>query len=204
MGYVELLVGGLDDPATEAELLRAAQRELSRMNQIIVELLNYARPGAGGAAPVDLRDAAQRAVATVSPLPEFRGLSVHLPADEGPPVVGLANADKLHQVLLNLLFNARDAQAGDGELRIQVEGDCEAGRAVLRVLDRGPGFPAAALPRLGEPFFTTKEPGEGTGLGLATCVQIIEAFGGGLRFENRGGGGAVVSLWLPAAGASDE
>lgn len=199
MGYVELLVGGLDDPAVERELLRAAQRELSRMNQIIVELLNYARPSAARLEPVDLRAAAVRAVETVAPLPEFRGLRFELPPGSGPAVLVEATPDKLHQVLLNLLFNGRDAQAGQGELRLDVFEDH--GQAALSVEDRGPGFPEAVRARLGEPFFTTKGPGDGTGLGLATCIQIIEGFGGALRFEDRPGGGARVSLRLPLLGA---
>jgi len=200
MGYVELLVGGLGDPRVEADLLRAAQRELSRMNQIIVEMLNYARPSTLALEPVDLRAAALRAVETVAPLPEFRGLRIDVPASPGPAVVVVATPDKLHQVLLNLLFNSRDAQNGDGELRLEVFE--EGGQAALVVEDRGPGFPEAVRARLGEPFFTTKGPGDGTGLGIATCLQIVEGFGGAMRFENRPGGGARVSLRLPLFGAA--
>jgi signal transduction histidine kinase len=112
-----------------------------------------------------------------------------------PPLLGSANA--LQQVLLNLLTNAREAMAGGGEIRIETGPDPEhPGRLRLMVADTGPGIPAADLPHVFEPFYTTKP--SGTGLGLALCNEIVEAHGGRLRLESRPGA-TTVTVWLPSA-----
>jgi C4-dicarboxylate-specific signal transduction histidine kinase len=106
---------------------------------------------------------------------------------------------RLAQVLLNLLVNAGDALAGarvpGGEVR--VTGREEGGRVVVLIEDNGPGFSPEVLPRLFEAFFTTKGPGEGTGLGLALSREMMEQFGGTLHARNRAEGGACLRLELP-------
>ena len=80
---------------------------------------------------------------------------------------------------------------------ITIAGAVDAGRAVVAVLDNGPGIAAEALPRIFEPFYTTKA--SGTGLGLAISAGIVREFGGELTATNRPGGGAVFRLAFPAA-----
>ena len=113
------------------------------------------------------------------------------------PVMG--DPAKLRQVIHNLLRNAEDAVAGVSMGRVQVSVE-PAGEAVaLRVSDNGPGFPAELMARALEPYVTTK-PG-GTGLGLAIVHKIVEEHHGSVRLENLPGGGARVSILLPAAAA---
>jgi two-component system sensor histidine kinase HupT/HoxJ len=71
------------------------------------------------------------------------------------------------------------------------------------VLDRGPGIPEEMLPSLFDPFFTTRPPGQGTGLGLSLSYDLAVRHGGRLEAGNRPGGGAVFTLWLPAAKSAD-
>jgi signal transduction histidine kinase len=106
---------------------------------------------------------------------------------------------RLAQVLLNLLVNAGDALAGAGVAagEVRVTGREEGGRVVVLIEDNGPGFSPEVLPRLFEAFFTTKGPGEGTGLGLALSREMMEQFGGTLHAENRAEGGACLRLELP-------
>jgi two-component system cell cycle sensor histidine kinase/response regulator CckA len=114
------------------------------------------------------------------------------------------------QMLLNLVFNAKDAMPEGGRLGIRVDLEVGApdvvrpaweGRdrlcAVLRVSDTGVGIDASVLPRLFEPFFTTKG-GIGTGLGLAVTAEIVERFGGAIRVDSRVGTGTTFAVWLPA------
>ena len=113
----------------------------------------------------------------------------------------------LHQVLLNLCINARDALAGrpDPVLRVEafeLNGPVAGGRAaprhlVVRVTDTGCGMGAATLERLGEPFFSTKGPGRGTGLGLATAFGIVHDLGGRITCTSREGEGSTFVLELP-------
>ncbi|GAA4018964.1 hypothetical protein GCM10022280_18300 [Sphingomonas swuensis] len=133
--------------------------------------------------------------------------------DDGWPV--LADPAQLQSALLNLAHNASDAMDGKGHLTIRV---CNApasttghppeldGRDAVRidVVDDGPGIDGATLQRITEPFFTTKAPGRGTGLGLAMVKRFIEQSGGALRIESMVGEGSTFSLFLPRASIEGE
>jgi CheY-like chemotaxis protein len=114
-----------------------------------------------------------------------------------------ADDARLGQVFINLLVNAAQAiPEGDSEaneIRIVTSTDAQ-GRAVIEVLDTGPGIPADALGRVFDPFFTTKPIGVGTGLGLSICHSIVTSLGGEISASNREGGGARLRVVLaPAA-----
>ncbi|HWU87491.1 MAG TPA: ATP-binding protein, partial [Kofleriaceae bacterium] len=93
--------------------------------------------------------------------------------------------DELNQVWTNLISNAQQALNGKGTIAIETA--AEDGTAVVRVIDDGPGVAAELLPRIFEPFVTTKPKGEGTGLGLGIARQIVEKHGGEMRCESRPG-----------------
>jgi two-component system, NtrC family, nitrogen regulation sensor histidine kinase NtrY len=113
-----------------------------------------------------------------------------------PPPQRMASFDtmQMEQALINLLKNARESGSQPDDIELCVS--LAAQGFVIEVRDRGPGFTAAALENALVPFYSTKE--TGTGLGLTLCREIVEAHGGRLRIANREGGGALVSLWLPA------
>ncbi|HWB59505.1 MAG TPA: PAS domain S-box protein [Chthoniobacteraceae bacterium] len=119
---------------------------------------------------------------------------------------------QLHQVLLNLCINARDAMPGGGRLTISAENvaldeeqaarfvDAKPGEWVaITVADTGSGIPAAIIDKIFDPFFTTKEQGKGTGLGLSTVMGIVKSHGGFLTVESEVGKGAVFTIYLPAS-----
>jgi PAS domain S-box-containing protein len=127
------------------------------------------------------------------------------------PLVG--NSTQLHQVLLNLCVNARDAMPGGGEITLaadnveltaeearQIPGGV-AGRFVMLVVsDTGPGISPEILPRIFEPFFTTKPVGQGTGLGLSTVARVIKQHGGFIHVRSEPGQGATFDIYLPSSG----
>ena len=116
-----------------------------------------------------------------------------------PPMHGDANA--LHQVLMNLLTNAREAMPGGGEIHVETATLPErAGWIRLTVRDTGPGIPADALSRIFDPFFTTKH--RGTGLGLSVTYCIIQDHGGQVDVTSPPGGGTTFTLSFPATTAS--
>lgn len=200
IGSVELLQQGLDDTELEAELLARSRKELDRIHSILRQLLDYAHPGAGEEDFVDVRHAVEEAFATLHPQPAAR--SVVLELHGGGPVAPVRiEPEKLHQVLVNILLNAVQAlgAAPVEAPRVDVRVWQDEGRVWIACEDNGPGFAALALERALEPFFTTKEPGAGTGLGLATCQQVVEGAGGELQLGNGPGGGARVTIALPAA-----
>lgn len=131
-----------------------------------------------------------------------------------PPL--LADRGQLETVLINLATNARDAMGGTGKLVLTAAAEeylqeggpghplaLKVGSYIrLSVSDTGYGMDAKTLARAPEPFFTTKEPGKGTGLGLAMAQGFAEQSGGGLHIESRIGRGTTVTLWFPVADAA--
>jgi two-component system NtrC family sensor kinase len=114
-----------------------------------------------------------------------------------PPVLG--DASQLQQLVTHLLANALDSGGRRGEVEIETSTDTDDVLIVVR--DRGAGIPEENLPRLYDPFFTTKEEGKGSGLGLAVAYAIVKDHGGRIVARNREGGGAELVVTLPAATA---
>ena len=119
--------------------------------------------------------------------------------DYGPTPPVLADESRLRQVFINLLVNAAQALPDDGadhnEIRVVTATD-GSGRAVVEVLDSGPGIPEDVIGRIFDPFFTTKPVGLGTGLGLAICHTIVTSMGGEITVHNRPEGGAGFRITL--------
>lgn len=188
----------------ESSLSEGGRRQASVISQqtdraisLVWQLLDVARRGELHCEPLDLA----RFVEEVMPvlretLPSE--ITVETVPSPGPAVV-LADVGRLHQVLLNLVANARDAMGHGGRLLLSVRrsepGD-PAG-SILEVRDTGEGMPDDVVARACEPFFSTKGPGYGTGLGLAQVRAIVDQHGGRLGIESTPGRGTTVSVWLP-------
>jgi signal transduction histidine kinase/CheY-like chemotaxis protein/integral membrane sensor domain MASE1 len=185
---------------------------LKRAAHLVSQLLTYSRKREAHMRPTDLR-------ALISRLTKMlgaalgRGVLLELDLGDAPAWI-MADAGQVEQVLLNLCFNARDALAGKGRIWISVHPatlERELGSAfvaarpgryqVLEVADDGPGIPPEVLPRLLEPFFTTKPVGEGTGLGLSVVSGIVRQHEGGIDIGASPEKGALVSIYWPAAPA---
>jgi len=127
-------------------------------------------------------------------------ISVDMQIDEVPEISAIGN--QIQQVLMNLLINARQAMSDGGQLVIKLQENKDANSVELSVRDYGPGIPQDKLRRIFEPYYTTKsgpdETGKGgTGVGLATCKNIIEAHGGKIRVESSVGKGTNFTLIFP-------
>jgi two-component system, NtrC family, sensor kinase len=204
-GYAELardrLAAGGDAGRAEADdFLGRIAAEAQRIDRIVRDLLDLARPAEPAEGAVDLAAPIDAALRLARVQPRFKGVEVEVALPPGLPAVA-ADERRLAQVFLNLLLNAGDAMRGAG--RVRVEGRADGASVVIAVLDSGPGIPPDHLPRVFEPFFTTKGGGEGTGLGLAISQGIVEALGGELTADNAEGGGAVFRVRLRAADGQD-
>ncbi|MDP3959616.1 MAG: ATP-binding protein [Pseudorhodobacter sp.] len=166
---------------------------IDRMAAITRQLKSYARKGGEAFEPVDLRTCVSAALAMMEPQLKLRVVRITraLPRQ---PVVVMADRIRLEQVIINLLRNALDATRDAPEPQIDLmlsTGET----ATLTVRDNGHGI--ADLVNLFEPFYTTKKPGEGVGLGLAISSGIVTDLGGRLTAHNATGGGAVFEMQLP-------
>lgn len=173
---------------------------IERMGAITKQLKSYARKGAEEFEPVDVRGSIQSALAMMEP--QLKSLAVTitktLPSD---PVLIVGDRLRLEQVIINLLRNALDATKSAKEPQIDIL--LAAGDTMrLNVRDNGPGI--EDLDALFEPFYTTKQPGDGVGLGLAISSGIVSDFGGRLTARNAAGGGAVFEVQLPIWTDHDE
>src|SRR5262245_3395520 len=172
--------------------------ELERVERQVASLLRFARREEFRFAPVDLGDLVRGTVASLRARLDAQSVDVAL--DLEPGVVARADADKVRQLVLNLLENALDALAAvKGSRQIDVAVAGVNGHAALVVEDNGPGVPADALPRLFEPFFSLKP--HGTGLGLAIAKRTVDAHGGRLAATPNQHGGLRIDVELPLAGA---
>ena len=115
-----------------------------------------------------------------------------------PAVIG--HASQLQQVILNLLTNAMDATPPGGRVEASTRAVAERERVTIEVRDSGKGITADVRRQIFDPFFSTKAPGRGTGLGLFISAQIVRDHGGGIEVESEPGAGSIFRVWLPATG----
>ena len=199
---IACLAQTIRDEYPEPELNRLACQiieETGRTSRILQALMNFAHIGSP--------DARQqpRPVAVAACMEEARTLleldrksrNARIRIRCGPEVTAAGDPQRLVQVLLNLLTNARDA--GGSDPVILMEAAAAEGQVVLSVIDQGVGIPAAIRDRVFDPFFTTKQPGAGTGLGLSLAFSIVEDMGGDIDIISpvKDGGGTKVVIRLP-------
>jgi signal transduction histidine kinase/ActR/RegA family two-component response regulator len=207
MSWVDLLRRPNLTESTRREGLSAIGKSASRAAQLTRQLMSSGRRDVRAPRPTGIAEAVDEAMSTVSRLLPS---DVHVVIEHGVRVFVMADEAQLHQVLLNLAINARDAMPEGGTLRVSTrlaaaedvrELSSEHGFVELRVQDDGVGMDEATRTRLFEPFFTTKGEGRGTGLGLATVHAIVTDSQGKVTAESVLGSGTTLRVFLPVAEA---
>jgi signal transduction histidine kinase len=205
MGMEDLLLDGGLSADDQKDFLRRMRKETDRIHTVLRDLLDFARPEAtvepesAPPAAADVKRVVDDVIALVGPQRAFR--SVRTETDvQGAPQVKLP-APRLTQVLLNMVMNAGAAIASGPrkEGRVTVRARTHGDRVRIEIEDDGPGVAPQVLDRLFEPFVTTKDVGEGTGLGLAVCRGLVESAGGEVSLDPSYVGGARFTVVLPAA-----
>ena len=193
--------------------------EVARLDRLIEDLLRFARPPEPRLAAHDLRDSIERALALARGRMEKAGIRAHVEV-EGEPPPAYVDPDQIAQVLLNIVLNAVQAMPAGGDLTIVLRtverlapvvgrsgrrvgddgGGAAAGAPLRRFLeivvrDTGVGIDRADLPKLFEPFFTTRP--SGTGLGLSTSQALLRQHGGAITIESEPAKGTVVTVLIP-------
>jgi PAS domain S-box-containing protein len=199
IGYSQLLLGRRLTAPQEADG-RLIHQEAERAARIVKNLLLFAREARSERRPVNLNEIVERTLALRNY--ELRVENIELSqelAQDLPPVV--ADPAQLQQVLLNLLVNAEQAirqGSGEGSIRVRTR-KTASGRVSFEILDSGPGIPQEIIPRIFDPFFSTKPSGAGTGLGLSISFGIVQEHGGEISVRSQLGHGAKFIVELPAA-----
>ncbi|MBD0335401.1 MAG: PAS domain S-box protein [Cyanobacteria bacterium Co-bin13] len=184
----------LDLSERSQQRLSLALEEAERLQRLLSEILLYARPPTLELTELELNHWVSDLAPVIQALPVAEGRTLEIvPAAE--PIYVQADSNKLKQVLINLLTNAYEAVAAGDTIICQVEKTPQH-QALIQVKNGGRPIPEAVLPKLGQPFFTTKP--SGNGLGLAVTRRIVDAHQGGLTIESSLELGTVVTVSLPA------
>ena len=193
-GSVECLQRELRLEGENAVLMDLIVRECSRLNRFVTDLLNYSRERDLVLESLDLEGQLAEFCEMVARDPRCAsGVRVRFER-HGVAAAVRADREQIRQVWLNLAVNALEAMRTGGELRVRWR-EGEAGQLVVEFVDNGAGIAAGDLPRVGQPFYTTKQ--GGTGLGVAIAQRIVERHGGTLTLESEPGRGTVARVTLP-------
>lgn len=192
----ELLGGNANQ--TAKPLAGVIVEESNRLNQIVTEFLDFARPQRASLEPILIEDVLERNLSVLQPELTRLGIALEREYNQGGVVVR-ADSDLLYRAFLNIFNNAIQVMDDGGILRVStgVERHDGSRMGVVTVEDTGPGFEPEILDKIQDPFFTTRE--KGTGLGLSIVGNIVNSHEGKLVFERGENGGAIVKMILPLA-----
>ena len=196
-GVIEII--GRDLPATSParSVVKDVRQEIARINHIVTDLLQTARPHPPRVRKSDLNTTVEHAVMLGRQQALAKSVEIALKKDPSLPEVE-HDSDKIHQVMLNLLLNALqaiDLQTGEQNGKITVTVKPHGAMAVVEVADNGRGIAPDHMPNIFRPFYTTK--GDGTGLGLSLARRIVEDHHGRIEVTSAVGKGTTFAVVLP-------
>ena len=182
------------DNAQDQQTATIMIQEVDRLNRVVSQLLEFARPVNIKAQPTDLNALIADSIKLIENQAGAKGIAVKTP---NPIQVAeiMVDPDRLNQVLLNIYLNAIEAMTDGGELKIELSSESEANGIDITIADTGCGISAEDLSKIFDPYYTTKP--SGTGLGLAIAHNIIEAIGGQILVESQPGQGTILKITLP-------
>jgi len=190
-GTAEILRDGVSADDPRYEFTEILMREADRLNRVVQDFLDFARPAAPVHDQVDLNQSLREVLALTSRQAERAGVAVRFEPVQLPPVA--ADREQLKQVFLNLILNAIQAMPGGGQLTIG--GGVADGTVRISFTDTGQGIAEADREKIFSPFFTTRR--DGTGLGLAITSRIVRGHCGSIAVESRPGMGTCFTVILP-------
>jgi two-component system sensor kinase FixL len=193
-GAVQVIGSRLPSKTADAAIVTEVIARLDGLNDLIQDLLVFARPPAPKPVRLELSSLVESVATLLKRDPAFGHLDVTI---TGRALPALADPSLLTITVQNLLINAAQAQQGNGAVRVSLRS--EGAWNIIEISDSGPGIPAEIRAALFRPFKTTKA--RGTGLGMATAKRLIESQGGQIAVECPSSGGTTITLTIPAAPA---
>jgi PAS domain S-box-containing protein len=198
---IESLLGQTSENDPRRRALEIVEQEVERMANLVANLLQFSRRGLPRVSTLDVSEDLVKTLELVQHHLRTRHIQVVQEFGTEVPMIQ-ADRQQLRQVFLNLLTNASDAMPNGGTLTVRVERGSLNSRPALVVefSDTGVGIAPENLPKVLEPFFTTKEEGKGTGLGLAICRRAAQEHNGTIEVSSEVGKGTCVRITLPLTG----
>jgi two-component system, NtrC family, sensor kinase len=194
--YAQMLLQQIDGNDPKRRLLEKIHLQTLRASGIVNNLLNFSRTGDTQFREIDLNQVLDDTLQLLEP--QLRNARLEIARNDGRDLpAAYGNASKLQQVFMNLILNARDAMPNGGRLSINTR--LVDTSLVVDFRDTGIGMAPEVIARIYDPFFTTKEVGQGTGLGLALSYGILQEHGGRIFVESRPGEGTHFTIKLPTA-----
>jgi len=196
LGYTQLLLR--DHPAGSQihDDLKTIEKHARNCKEVVEDLLKFARSTQTRKTSIDVNQCVEEVISLLAHQLEMDKISVEIRLSPDLPRV-TADGEKLKQVFMNLLMNARQAISGKGRISVGTENDL--GQKVIRIFfaDDGCGISVDHINKIFDPFFSTKPVGEGTGLGLSVSYGIVQDHNGRIEVESRPGKGSTFTLILP-------
>jgi signal transduction histidine kinase len=195
---VEALLGQMAPDAPQRRALEVIEQEVERMGNLVANLLQFTRRSPQQISTLDVREEIERTLELIHYHLRNHRITVIREFASDVPLVQ-ADRQQLRQLFLNLFTNASDAMPQGGTLTIRVSAMSSppASQVAIDIADTGGGIASEDLPKVMEPFFTTKAAGKGTGLGLPICRRIIQEHHGTLDLASALGQGTTVHIALP-------
>jgi signal transduction histidine kinase len=196
-GYLAMLRDENLSGEESRDCLDRTGKELERINRIMTDLLNYARPPRLEWSEIDVNMLVRDARSLLAGQPKFKTSSFRTDLAEGlPPVRG--DLHLAQQMLVNIILNSSQAMPEGGLITLMTSSEGESGPVVVTVSDEGPGIQPEDLPHLFEPFFSSRNAGRGSGLGLALCKRIAASMDAAIEVDSNPGEGATFRVIFPA------
>ncbi|MCX7943730.1 MAG: HAMP domain-containing histidine kinase [Deltaproteobacteria bacterium] len=193
-GYIDIINKGIRENKTENinEYLKKMDNEIVRISNILRELLDYAKPPKFNMKRDEIVSAISDAINFVKLQRSFSNIEIRFEPTE--KIEAEFDRDRLKQILVNLLMNAKDAMNGNGKIDVLLGSDEK--YIVVSIRDYGCGISESERDKIFEPFYTTKPSGQGSGLGLAIVKRLIESMNGKIEFESKRNEGTVFKIFL--------
>ena len=193
-GAIDVIRDSLPPADTHRKILGDVIREVNRIDKIVRDLLNYAKPKPSFFSAVDLPELVSRMVAIARTTRTHDPILIQVRQTRPIPAF-TGDETQLEQVLLNLLLNAQNAMQSGGHIEVVLDYESDAGKVRMEVRDDGPGVPEELQRKIFQPFFTTRT--DGVGLGLATCLKNVQYHGGTIEVHSEAGRGTTFVVTIP-------
>ncbi len=196
LGYCQLLIRSETEDSTRKEDLKTIEKHVKHCQRIVADLLSFSRSAGTDKSPWDVHEVLDDVIDFIRKHTDLSRMEVVRHYDRAMPPLFM-NREKIRQVFINLVMNARYAMGEDGVLTLTTGYRDDKKQAEIRITDNGTGIAESDITRIFEPFFTTKPTGQGTGLGLSVTYGIIKDHSGDILVESREGEGSTFTILLP-------